>query len=159
MFEILEPLHAMLERGPQTLKETSFSQAYGRELTEAYEWSQRYKTSAVVMDLDRAWDIYYHVFQKISRQLPQLTSLELPYVSPKLMTCKDLELAVPGSYNPGQELIRISIIKTKGHPIQTDPREKRALKDHVVEAPSRRTTPSRGLAKDHSGALVGGKTA
>lgn len=112
MFEILEPLHAMLGRGPQTLKETSFSQAYGRELTEAYEWSQRYKTSAVVMDLDRAWDIYYHVFQKISRQLPQLTSLELPYVSPKLMTCKDLELAVPGSYNPGQELIRISHIKT-----------------------------------------------
>ncbi|EDW03717.1 serine/threonine-protein kinase Tor [Drosophila grimshawi] len=112
MFEILEPLHAMLDRGPQTLKETSFSQAYGRELTEAYEWTQRYKTSAVLMDLDRAWDIYYHVFQKISRQLPQLTSLELPYVSPKLMTCKNLELAVPGSYNPGQELIRISHIKT-----------------------------------------------
>ncbi|XP_046866806.1 serine/threonine-protein kinase Tor [Drosophila willistoni] len=112
MFEILEPLHGMLDRGPQTLKETSFSQAYGRELTEAYEWTQRYKTSAVLMDLDRAWDIYYHVFQKISRQLPQLTSLELPYVSPKLMTCKDLELAVPGSYNPGQELIRISFIKT-----------------------------------------------
>ncbi|XP_023161122.1 serine/threonine-protein kinase Tor [Drosophila hydei] len=112
MFEILEPLHAMLDRGPQTLKETSFSQAYGRELTEAYEWTQRYKTSAVLMDLDRAWDIYYHVFQKISRQLPQLTSLELPYVSPKLMTCKNLELAVPGSYNPGQELIRINHIKT-----------------------------------------------
>ncbi|KAM8716149.1 hypothetical protein ACLKA7_003090 [Drosophila subpalustris] len=111
MFEILEPLHAMLDRGPQTLKETSFSQAYGRELTEAHEWTQRYKASAVLMDLDRAWDIYYHVFQKISRQLPQLTSLELPYVSPKLMTCKDLELAVPGSYNPGQELIRISHIK------------------------------------------------
>lgn len=112
MFEILEPLHALLERGPQTLKETSFSQAYGRELTEAYEWTQRYKTSSVLMDLDHAWDIYYHVFQKISRQLPQLTSLELPYVSPKLLACKDLELAVPGSYNPGQELIRISHIKT-----------------------------------------------
>ncbi|XP_065362288.1 serine/threonine-protein kinase mTor [Calliphora vicina] len=112
MFEILEPLHAMLERGPQTLKETSFSQAYGRELTEAYEWTQRYKSSNSLMDLDHAWDNYYHVFQKISRQLPQLTSLELPYVSPKLLACKDLELAVPGSYNPGQELIRISFIKT-----------------------------------------------
>ncbi|KAL9903155.1 serine/threonine-protein kinase Tor [Glossina fuscipes fuscipes] len=112
MFDILEPLHAMLERGPQTLKETSFSQAYGRELTEAYEWTQRYKSSNALMDLDHAWDIYYHVFQKISRQLPQLTSLELPYVSPKLLACKDLELAVPGSYNPGQELIRISFIKT-----------------------------------------------
>lgn len=26
MFEVLEPLHAMMERGPQTLKETSFNQ-------------------------------------------------------------------------------------------------------------------------------------
>lgn len=26
MFEVLEPLHAMLEKGPQTLKETSFNQ-------------------------------------------------------------------------------------------------------------------------------------
>ncbi|XP_055916701.1 serine/threonine-protein kinase Tor [Eupeodes corollae] len=112
MFEILEPLHNMLDRGPQTLKETSFSQAYGRDLTEAYEWSQRYKTSSNWVDLDHAWDIYYNVFRKISRQLPQLTSLELPYVSPKLLACKDLELAVPGSYNPGQELIRISHIKT-----------------------------------------------
>lgn len=61
-------------------------------------------------DLNHAWDLYYHVFRRISRQLPQLTSLELQYVSPKLLACKDLELAVPGSYTPGQELIRISSI-------------------------------------------------
>lgn len=54
--------------------------------------------------------MYYHVFRRISRQLPQLTSLELQYVSPKLLACKDLELAVPGSYAPGNELIRISNI-------------------------------------------------
>lgn len=34
----------------------------------------------------------------------------MQYVSPKLLKCKDLELAVPGSYTPGQELIRISSI-------------------------------------------------
>lgn len=28
MFEVLEPLHAMMERGPQTLKETSFNQVW-----------------------------------------------------------------------------------------------------------------------------------
>lgn len=28
MFAVLEPLHAMMERGPQTLKETSFNQVY-----------------------------------------------------------------------------------------------------------------------------------
>lgn len=45
MLETLEPLHAMLERGPQTLKETSFNQAYGRDLMDAQEWCQRYKVS------------------------------------------------------------------------------------------------------------------
>lgn len=66
--------------------------------------------SSNIRDLNQAWDLYYHVFRRISRQLPQLTSLELQYVSPKLLACKDLELAVPGSYTPGQELIRISNI-------------------------------------------------
>lgn len=112
MFETLEPLHAMLERGPQTLKETSFNQAYGRDLTEAQQWCQNYKLKNNQRDLNQAWDLYYHVFRRISRQLPQLTSLELQYVSPKLLGCKDLELAVPGSYSPGQELIRIARFQT-----------------------------------------------
>ncbi|KAL7287805.1 hypothetical protein TKK_0018180 [Trichogramma kaykai] len=110
MFDTLEPLHAMLERGPQTLKETSFNQAYGRDLMEAQEWCHRYKSSGNVRDLNQAWDLYYHVFRRISRQLPQLTSLELQYVSPKLLLCRDLELAVPGSYQPGQSIIRIASI-------------------------------------------------
>ncbi|XP_043460744.1 serine/threonine-protein kinase mTOR isoform X2 [Leptopilina heterotoma] len=108
MFDTLEPLHAMLERGPQTLKETSFNQAYGRDLVEAQDWCHRFKASGNVRDLNQAWDLYYHVFRRISRQLPQLTSLELQYVSPKLLLCRDLELAVPGSYQPGQPIIRIS---------------------------------------------------
>lgn len=43
MFETLAPLHAMLDRGPQTLKETSFYQAYSRDLNEALEWCEHYK--------------------------------------------------------------------------------------------------------------------
>uniref|UniRef100_A0A8D9ABA5 Serine/threonine-protein kinase TOR n=1 Tax=Cacopsylla melanoneura TaxID=428564 RepID=A0A8D9ABA5_9HEMI len=112
MFDTLEPLHAMLERGPQTLKETSFHQAYGRDLVEALEWCNRYKISGNVRDLNQAWDLYYHVFRRISRQLPQLTSLELQYVSPKLLACRDLELAVPGSYIPGKDVVRISYINS-----------------------------------------------
>ncbi|XP_034935910.1 serine/threonine-protein kinase mTOR [Chelonus insularis] len=110
MFETLEPLHAMLERGAQTLKETSFNQAYGHDLMEAQDWCHRYKVSGNVRDLNQAWDLYYHVFRRISRQLPQLTSLELQYVSPKLLYCRDLELAVPGSYIPGQPVVRIASI-------------------------------------------------
>lgn len=69
-----------------------------------------FQISGNIRDLNQAWDLYYHVFRRISRQLPQLTSLELQYVSPKLLACKDLELAVPGSYTPGQDIIRIGNI-------------------------------------------------
>ncbi|XP_048250308.1 serine/threonine-protein kinase mTOR-like isoform X1 [Haliotis rufescens] len=107
MFATLEPLHAMIERGPQTLKETSFNQAYGRDLMEAQDWCRKYQRSGNVKDLTQAWDLYYHVFRRISKQLPQLTSLELQYVSPKLLKCEDQELAVPGSYEPNQPVVRI----------------------------------------------------
>lgn len=112
MLATLEPLHAMLERGPQTLKETSFHQAYGRDLQEAHEWCERYKTSRNVRDINQAWDLYYHVFRRISRHIPQLTTLELQFVSPKLLLCRDMELAVPGSYIPGQPVIRIAHIQS-----------------------------------------------
>lgn len=68
--------------------------------------------SGQVRDLNQAWDLYYHVFRRISRQLPQLTSLELQYVSTRLLNCRDLELAVPGSYVPMQDLIRIAHIQS-----------------------------------------------
>lgn len=110
MFAVLDPLHAMMERGPQTLKETSFNQAYGRDLMEAQDWCRKYMKSVNVKDLTQAWDLYYHVFRRISKQLPQLTSLELQYVSPKLLMCRDLELAVPGTYDPNQPIIRIQSI-------------------------------------------------
>lgn len=40
-----------------------------------------------------------------------MTSLELEYVSPKLTECTNLELAVPGSYCPHKELIRIAKVE------------------------------------------------
>ncbi|KAJ2945766.1 hypothetical protein O0L34_g608 [Tuta absoluta] len=125
MFKTLEPLHAMLERGPQTLKEVSFNTAYGRDLNEAQEWCNRFKESGQVKDLNQAWDLYYHVFRRISRQLPQLTSLELQYVSPRLLACRDLELAVPGSYTPDRDLIRIAHIQSSLSVITSKQRPRR----------------------------------
>eukprot|EP00795_Rhopilema_esculentum_P000207 gene207-9842_t len=112
MFAVLDPLHQMMERGAQTLNETSFQQAYGRELMEAQDWCRKYQRSGNTKDLTQAWDLYYHVFRRISKQLPQLTSLELQYVSPKLLTCSDLELAVPGTYEPHRPIVQIKQVST-----------------------------------------------
>ncbi|KAG7252028.1 LOW QUALITY PROTEIN: hypothetical protein CRUP_008338, partial [Coryphaenoides rupestris] len=133
MFAVLEPLHAMMERGPQTLKETSFNQAYGRDLMEAQDWCRKYMRSGNVKDLTQAWGPLLPLFEQrllVEQKIrpldvcrgalmktlvdlgvpPTLTSLELQYVSPKLLMCRDLELAVPGTYDPNQPIIRIQSI-------------------------------------------------
>ena len=123
MFEVLEPLHLMLQKGPDTMRESSFTNAFGRELGDAYEWVLNYRRTKDITNLNQAWDIYYNVFRRISRQLPQLSTLELQYVSPKLEMCNDLELAVPGTYEAGKEVVRIvgfdpsiSVISSKQRP-------------------------------------------
>lgn len=39
---------------------------------EAQEWCKKYQRSGNVKDLTKAWDLYYHVFRRISKQLPQV---------------------------------------------------------------------------------------
>lgn len=48
-------------------------QAYGRDLMEAQDWCRKYMRSGNVKDLTQAWDLYYHVFRRISKQLPQVS--------------------------------------------------------------------------------------
>jgi FKBP12-rapamycin complex-associated protein len=104
MFKKLQPLHEMLEKvltrcvqrhqhndltacghdvvkGPETLREVSFQQAYGRDLKEALEWCKKYSRSNKVSDLNQAWDLYYHVFRRLDKQLPQMTTFELQYAT------------------------------------------------------------------------------
>lgn len=123
MFATLGPLHELLERGPETLREISFAQTFGRDLTEAREWCRQYESSHDVNDLNQAWDLYYQVFRRIGRQLPQMSSLELAYCSPKLLAAKNLDLAVPGTYRSGAPIVRIlsfdttfSVINSKQRP-------------------------------------------
>ncbi|KAH9825549.1 TOR1 phosphatidylinositol 3-kinase [Teratosphaeria destructans] len=107
MLQTLEPLHGMLEKGPKTLREISFIQSFGRDLAEAKDWCDAWRTSREIGDLNQAWDLYYGVFKRIARQLPQLMSLELQYVSPELKNAHDLELVVPGTYVSGKPIVRI----------------------------------------------------
>ncbi|KAL7994292.1 putative serine/threonine-protein kinase ATM [Plasmopara halstedii] len=108
MAQVLRPLHMMMERGPETLREVSFHGAFGRDLREANEWLQRFlRNRRNESDLNRAWDLYYHVFRRINKQLPQITTLELQVVSPNLLTARNLHLAVPGTYRAGHPVVKI----------------------------------------------------
>lgn len=125
MFATLAPLHDMLDRGAETLREISFAQAFGRDLAEARHYCMLYRETEEIGDLNQAWDLYYTVFRKISRQLPQLSTLDLKYVSPRLKDCVDLELAVPGTYQSGKPVIRIISFDPILHVLQTKKRPRR----------------------------------
>ncbi|KAF8817420.1 phosphatidylinositol 3-kinase [Phlegmacium glaucopus] len=125
MIQALEPLHLMLEAGPTTARETSFAQVFGRELHEAREGCRRYRAYGDASGLDKAWDIYYGVFRKVEKQLPQLTTLDLQYVSPSLLKARNLELAVPGTYQSGRPIIKIASFATKLTVISSKQRPRR----------------------------------
>jgi phosphatidylinositol kinase/protein kinase (PI-3 family) len=126
MLAVLAPLHHILERtGAETLQEMSFAQAYGRELREAREYCEKFKESGREEDLNQAWDLYYHVFKRINKQLPTLTNLELRYVSHRLLSARDLELSLPGNYIAGGEVVTIAWFAPTMHVITSKQRPRR----------------------------------
>lgn len=111
MLKVLEPLHEMLEEGAMksntTINEMTFIQTYRQDLLQAYECCMKYKRTGKDAELTQAWDLYYHVFRRIDRQLQSLTTLDLQSVSPELLSCRDLELAVPGTYRADASVVTI----------------------------------------------------
>ncbi|CAA0807435.1 Serine/threonine-protein kinase TOR [Striga hermonthica] len=111
MLNVLEPLHQMLEEGAMrsntTMKEKAFIQQFRHELLEAYDCCIRYRRTGKDAELTQAWDLYYHVFRRIDKQLQTLTTLDLQSVSPELLQCRDLKLAVPGTYKADSPVVTI----------------------------------------------------
>ncbi|XP_033147994.1 serine/threonine-protein kinase TOR-like isoform X1 [Brassica rapa] len=97
MLKVLEPLHEMLEEGARkdnvTIQERAFIEAYRHELLEAYECCINYKRTGKDAELT---------------QLASLTTLDLEFVSPELLLCRDLELAVPGTYRADAPVVTIA---------------------------------------------------
>ena len=61
MFNVLEPLHEMIEQGPETLREQSFIQSFSHDLSVARDFCRRYRQHGDTNDLSQAWDNYYMV--------------------------------------------------------------------------------------------------
>uniref|UniRef100_M4C622 non-specific serine/threonine protein kinase n=1 Tax=Hyaloperonospora arabidopsidis (strain Emoy2) TaxID=559515 RepID=M4C622_HYAAE len=117
MIAELAPLHELMDQiGTEetpTLREVAFYQAFARDLKYAKEWTNVYERTKSLDDLNQAWDIYYSVFSKIRKQLANLSALELANVGPKLLSVRNLTLAVPGTYKAGAPIVRIQSFDTK----------------------------------------------
>ncbi|PAA73865.1 hypothetical protein BOX15_Mlig009522g5 [Macrostomum lignano] len=112
MLQILQPLHELMTKPPETLQETAFHQEYARELQECLELCAKYQRCRHMQELNVAWDIYYNIFRRLGKQVPAVQTLELSYSAPRLANYgTDWELAVPGTYLPRKPVIRVAGIK------------------------------------------------
>ncbi|KAJ1971618.1 phosphatidylinositol kinase- protein kinase tor1, partial [Dimargaris xerosporica] len=123
MYEVLKQHHQLIQKGPTTIKETQFVQTFGRDLREAWDQIQQYRQTLDVNLLGQAWDIYIHLFKKFEKLTPKATTLSLEQVAPNLLACHDLELCLPGYFDPNKPLVRIqrfeptmSVFPTKQKP-------------------------------------------
>ncbi|CAF3785120.1 unnamed protein product, partial [Rotaria sp. Silwood1] len=113
MIKTLESLHAAIDRGSTTVDERKFLDSYGNDLTQAHECIRRFQRTTDQTQLNQALRLYYQVFICIRTQLASITSLELDQISPRLATnCQNLELAVPGTYEPNKPPITIRNIQS-----------------------------------------------
>lgn len=98
--QLLQDLHAMMHAKPKSLSDIQFHQEYGARLMEAEAWLQRYQRSRDHGALDQAMDVYRHLGRTLDRDIKLIKSIDLQSVSPKLLTIKNCEVAIPGSYKP-----------------------------------------------------------
>ncbi len=110
MMKKLKALHAL----PSSSEvDAPFRSLFGRDLNEAEEWLERFDQSQKERDLLQAWNLYHTVHHHLLNILSNRPHLHLARIAPTLLTPEmmDMELAVPGTYNPklpGRHLIRIS---------------------------------------------------
>eukprot|EP01125_Pyxidicula_operculata_P006159 TRINITY_DN2146_c0_g2_i1.p1 TRINITY_DN2146_c0_g2~~TRINITY_DN2146_c0_g2_i1.p1 ORF type:complete len:2397 (-),score=492.72 TRINITY_DN2146_c0_g2_i1:292-6513(-) len=99
MIATLSPLHQMLTKGPTTQHEFAFTKTFGKDLQNAWEFCKEYIKTRKGAAMNRAWDLYAHVYGIIKKQLQSdFEKLVLANVSPQLLKLQNLQLAVPGTY-------------------------------------------------------------
>lgn len=109
MIERLRPMYDELSKPPTTLREQAFVDAFKSDLLVAWDLVKRFQKSGDDRDMLRAWEYYRKCYARIDKQLPSLIELELQYVSPQLKSARNLQTAIPGTYQP--HLPIISIVK------------------------------------------------
>lgn len=123
----------------ESFAELSFVQAHARDLSIAYLYLKRFITANEEhrdllsaehadtaglppvpaaacqrqADLDQAWQIFYRVFTKLSKQISRMTHLDLEFVSSKLKSISGMHIAVPGRYMPLEAYPKIQAFESR----------------------------------------------
>lgn len=75
MFRLLHPLHLVMEAGHQTINEAAFLQEFGKDISTARVYCERFEQQGLRGDLQQAWEIYYNLYRGVRLVLSILPKL------------------------------------------------------------------------------------
>jgi hypothetical protein len=95
MRDALEQLHELVRGGPVTSLDAEFVQVAKRDIDEAEAHLYKWVESESDEELALAWEYYLKIFRICHRMKETMRTIHLAQASPRLLRCKDLELAIP----------------------------------------------------------------
>ncbi|KAJ2781003.1 phosphatidylinositol kinase- protein kinase tor1 [Coemansia interrupta] len=126
MLRILPPLYDRL-RNPETLREIHFAQLFGNILMTAEQYLRKYfsvdKEHRDESYMHQAWKYFTKVFYECGKMIQDFQHIMLDNTAPLLLECRNMHLAVPGTYDPDREVVHIDsfdpvvrVYDSKQHP-------------------------------------------
>ncbi|KAJ2511553.1 phosphatidylinositol kinase- protein kinase tor1, partial [Coemansia sp. RSA 1939] len=107
---LLKPMHDRM-KNLKTANERKFAQSMGADITMAEQYVKRYFAPAAhnrnIELLHRAWGVYARLQDSLWNMINQFRKLYTRDIAPTLLQCRNMNLAVPGSYHPEIEVVRI----------------------------------------------------
>ena len=103
-------LHEKMNKIPNNMYEIHFYQKFNSDIKDAEEYLIQYKNTSESEYAKEAWELYHHLYKKISDHYKTFNVISLEYISPKLYNFEDSNIVLPGTYYMNYN---DNIIKTK----------------------------------------------
>ena len=91
-------LHEKMKNLPNNMYEIHFYQKFNADIKTAEEYLIQYKNSLEVEYIKEAWEIYHHLYKKLSDHYKTFNVISLEYISQKLYNFEESKIVLPGTY-------------------------------------------------------------
>ena len=91
-------VHEKMNKKPSNMYDIHFYQKFNSEIKDAEEYLKQYKNTNEDEYAKQAWEIYHHLYKKISDHYKSFQVISLEYISPKLYNFHESIIALPGTY-------------------------------------------------------------
>ena len=92
-------LHEKMNKNPYNMYDINFYQNFNSELKNAEENLALYRQYKKIEYIKESWELYHNLYRKILEYYKSFQLISLKYISPKLFSFKNSNIAIPNSFS------------------------------------------------------------